>query len=177
VISGRRAYRRHLPHFQQDNRSYYITFVTLNRWVLPPVARDLVLQHILFDDQRKMHLHTAIVMPDHGHLLITPCWDEYGDTYSLAEIMKGIKGSSARTVNLAFGRKGSLWLNESFDHELRSSESIQQKSEYIAMNPVRAGLCATPDEYPWLWRECYDRPQPEESDEGCDLRQREHRSD
>ncbi len=77
MISGRRAYRRHLPHFQQDNRSYYITFVTLNRWVLPPRARDLVMQHILFDDQRKMHLHTAVVMPDHGHILITACWDEY----------------------------------------------------------------------------------------------------
>jgi len=165
MISGRRAYRRHLPHFQQDNRSYYITFVTQHRWVLPPLARDLVLQHILFDDQRKMHLHTAIVMPDHVHMLMTPYWNDDGDTYGLAWIMKGIKGSSARTVNRAFGRKGTLWLDESFDHELRSNESIQQKGEYIAMNPVRAGLCATPDEYPWLWRECFDRLQPEESDE------------
>jgi len=164
MISGHYAYRRHLPHFQQDHRSYYLTFVTQNRWVLPPRARDLVMQHILFDDQRKMHLHVAVVMPDHCHILMTPFWDEHGDPYGLAGIMKGIKGSSARTVNRAFGRKGTLWLNESFDHELRSNESIQQKGEYIAMNPVRAGLCTTPAEYAWLWRECYDRPQPNEDD-------------
>jgi hypothetical protein len=99
MISGQRAYRRHLPHFQQDNRSYYITFVTHHRWVLPPLARDLVMQHVLFDDQRKMHLHAAVVMPDHGHILMTPFWDEHGDPYGLAGIMKGINGSSARTVN------------------------------------------------------------------------------
>jgi len=159
MISGRVAYRRHLPHYQQDNCSYYVTFVTKCRFVLPPIARDIVLRHILFDEGRRMYLHTAVVMPDHAHLLLTPFWNEAGDPYSIARTMKGIKGASARNVNLALGRKGTLWLGESFDHELRRDESIEEKSQYIAMNPVRAGLVNTPDEYPWLWRRWIDRPE------------------
>ncbi len=104
-----------------------------------------------------MHLHTAVVIPDHVHMQMTPYWNEAGDTYGLAWIMKGIKGSSARSVNRALSRKGSLWQDESFDHELRSDESIRQKCEYISMNPVRSGLVASPDDYPWLWREWIDR--------------------
>jgi REP element-mobilizing transposase RayT len=165
MISGRIAYRRHLPHFQQDNRSYYVTAVTKFRLILPPQARDVVLRHIVFDDQRVMHLHTAIVMPDHMHLLLTPFWDECGDAYSVARIMKGIRGASARSVNVLLRRKGSLWQDESFDHELRNGESIEAKSHYICMNPVRAGLATTPDEYPWLWREWLDRKPCEAEDE------------
>ena len=137
MISGRVAYRRHLPHYQQDNRSYYVTFVTKFRFVLPPIARDIVLRHILFDDQRRLYLHTAVVMPDHAHLLLTPFWNESGDAYSISRTMKGIKGASARSVNLALGRKGTLWQDESFDHELRRDESIEAKSHYICMNPSR----------------------------------------
>jgi putative transposase len=50
-------------------------------------------------------------------------------------------------------RSGRLWQPESFDRILRNTESARAKAEYVIMNPVRAGLCATPDEYPWVWRE------------------------
>jgi hypothetical protein len=56
-------------------------------------------------------------------------------------------------VNRALGRGGSLWQDESFDHLLRSDESLRQKAEYICQNPVRAGLVEREEDYPWLWRE------------------------
>jgi len=92
------------------------------------------------------YLQTAVIMPDHVHLLLTPL-----DT-SLAETMKRIKGASAREVNRELGGKGSLWQREYFDREIRSSENLRAKGEYIANNPVRAGLAASPDEYQWIWR-------------------------
>jgi putative transposase len=67
--------------------------------------------------------------------------------------MKGIKGSSSREVNQVLGRSGSLWQHESFDHELRTDESIREKAEYICQNPVRRGLVKFVDDYPWIWRE------------------------
>lgn len=63
----------------------------------------------------------------------------------------GIKGASAHKVNKALDRKGKLWQEESFDHVLRSSESLDQKVEYVRQNPVRRGLVSSPGEYPWLW--------------------------
>lgn len=44
-----------------------------------------------------------------------------------------------------------VWQHESFDHVLRSEESIPTKVDYIIQNPVRAGLVRTATDYRWLW--------------------------
>jgi REP element-mobilizing transposase RayT len=71
--------------------------------------------------------------------------------FRLSEILRGIKGASAKSVNQLLGGSGPLWQEESFDHVLRSEESLQQKIEYIRQNPVRRGLVKTPEDYRWLW--------------------------
>jgi hypothetical protein len=38
---------------------------------------------------------------------------------------------------------------EFFDHILRSSESYSEKWNYVRDNPVRAGLVANADDWPW----------------------------
>ena len=92
-------------------------------------------------------------MPDHVHLVLTQLRDVLGNIFGLAEIMNGIKGASAHSVNKALKRHGPVWQFESFDRILRSEEIILQKVEYICQNPVRQGLVENVDDYPWLWRE------------------------
>jgi REP element-mobilizing transposase RayT len=92
-------------------------------------------------------------MLDHVHLLLTPLNQESGEPHPLSEIMRRMKGSSARRVNQASGSKGSVWQAEYFDRVLRSEESARSKAEYICQNPVRKGLATSPEEYPWIWRE------------------------
>jgi putative transposase len=41
------------------------------------------------------------------------------------------------------------WQEGFFDHLLRGSESYSQKWEYVRMNPVRAGLSKTAEEWPY----------------------------
>ncbi len=60
------------------------------------------------------------------------------------------KGTSAREVNTLLGRCGPVWQEESFDHVLRTSESLKEKIEYIRQNPVRRGLVVRPEDYRWL---------------------------
>ncbi|HEX8253323.1 MAG TPA: transposase [Thermoanaerobaculia bacterium] len=91
-------------------------------------------------------LHTAVVMPDHVHLLFVPL-----DGWTLDRILRRVKGVSARLINRELQRRGAVWQAESFDRILRSDEDVTRKGEYIANNPVRAGLAATPEEYEWLW--------------------------
>lgn len=146
-------YRRHLPHLQKENTPHFITFVTYQRWVLPESIRSLVLKHCLHDHRIKLQVHGVVIMPDHVHLIITPLQDDRGNSYSLAEIMNGIKGASAHSINKALNRKGRVWQSESFDHVLRSDEKIHSKVEYICENPLRKGLVAAVDDYPRLWRE------------------------
>ncbi len=71
--------------------------------------------------------------------------------YPLPAILKLIKGISARNVNKLLGISGPVWQKESFDHVLRGDGSFQEKLEYIRQNPVRRGLVARPEDYPWLW--------------------------
>jgi REP element-mobilizing transposase RayT len=92
-------------------------------------------------------------MPDHVHVLLTPIFNSAGETYALCELTKGIKGASAREINKLLNRSGYVWQKESFDHELRRDENVRKAAEYICQNPVKEGLCQTPDDYPWLWRE------------------------
>jgi REP-associated tyrosine transposase len=153
MILGRRAYRRHLPHYQSGGRTYFVTFVTRDRWCLPSEARSIALQHILIEHGWRAWIQAAVVMPDHAHVLLTPLTNARNEFFALQEIVKGIKGSSARSINKVLRRSGRVWQKESLDHELRHDESARQKGHYICENPVRNGLCMKQDEYPWIWRE------------------------
>jgi REP element-mobilizing transposase RayT len=144
-------YRRRLPHFQKTGRPLFITFRKLGRDPLPAEARSIVLEHCVYPHDKTILLHSAVVMPEHVHLLLTPLNDDRGSIIPLHRVLKGIKGVSARRVNQLLATQGPLWQDESFDHVLRSDESFQAKVDYIRQNPVRRGLVSTPDAYPWLW--------------------------
>jgi REP element-mobilizing transposase RayT len=146
-------YRRQLPHLQRDYRPHFITFCTYKKWVIPECVRQIVLDCCLHDHDRTVNLYVSLAMPDHVHMIFTPLINYPAkEIYSLASIMDAIKGASSHKINRALGRKGSVWQAESFDHVLRSSESLDAKIAYILANPIRAGLVTKWEDYPWLWR-------------------------
>ncbi|HZZ17647.1 MAG TPA: transposase, partial [Candidatus Sulfotelmatobacter sp.] len=142
----RYEYRRYLPHYQRDDRPLFVTFRTIWSYVLSAEARTLTLKHCLHDNGTRITLHAVVVMPDHVHLLFTAIRDTKGWTFALPEIMKAIKGCSARSVNKLCGRTGAVWQDESFDHVLRGDESLRETIEYIRQNPVRKGLVEKPED-------------------------------
>jgi REP element-mobilizing transposase RayT len=143
----RYQYRRRLPHYQKDNRPLFVTFRTLTGFNLSPDARTMALQRCLHDSGKTIHMHAMVVMPDHVHLLFTALRDSDGWTFARPEILRAIKGASARSINRLTGRTGPLWQDESFDRVLRGDESLRQTVEYIRQNPVRKGLVAKPEQY------------------------------
>ena len=108
--------RRNLPHVQRDYRPHFITFCTKERRVLPDWARRIVLDCCTHGHDTIYNLYVAVVMPDHVHMILTPLEDrDRMMISSLSEIMKGIKGTAAHAINRRLGRKGPVWLEESFD--------------------------------------------------------------
>ena len=80
-------------------------------------------------------------MPDHLHLLIgidgkTP----------LSDLIRDFKRITARTT-------GIKWQRNYFDHRLRKDESLAEKADYILNNPVRAGVVACVEEWPFVIRD------------------------
>ncbi len=146
-------YRRNLPHLQAEDKVYFVTFTTYKRWQLPESVRGLIIKHCLHDHGIKLHMFGIVVMPDHVHMIFAPLKDGSGNPFGLSEIMGGIKGASAHSINKFLNRWGRVWQDESFDHILRSDEKAESKVEYICQNPVRKGLVKEVDDYVWLWRE------------------------
>jgi REP element-mobilizing transposase RayT len=126
-LQGKYEYRRRLPHYQKDDRVVFVTFCCGCLDPLPEVVRDIVLRHCLHDQGTKAMIHAAVVMPNHVHLLLTPLRDLDGRLYSLVEILQGIKGASAHSLNRALGRSGPVWEEESFDHVLRRRRSLKRR--------------------------------------------------
>jgi putative transposase len=145
-------YRRKLPHLQPDNKIFFITFSTLRRWILPTLARDIVMETCLRGDGHRFELLALVVMPDHVHLAFTPRWDERG-TFSIPEIMQEIKSVSAHRIGKETAHVGRVWQEESFDRALRREEDLGAKIQYMVDNPVRAGLVSKAAEYRWIWIE------------------------
>ena len=139
--------RRHLLHLQREGKTYFITFVARQRLVLPPEARDLALKTIVYEHERTCYVHSAVIMPDHVHLMVTPF-----PAWTLPRILRRMKGVSSWRINGLLSRSGPLWQDESFNHILRSDEGVAEKGDYICANPVRAGLVSTESEYPWIWK-------------------------
>ena len=82
------------------------------------------------------------VMPDHLHLLLVP-----RPSMTLSEVMRLIKGSTARQLNLLKGERGSIWQQSFHDRVIRDETHLQATIAYIHENPVTEGLVVTPGEY------------------------------
>jgi hypothetical protein len=65
--------------------------------------------------------------------------------------MQSIKGFSARAVNRLLGRRGTMWLDESFDHIIRHEQEWEERIAYVRNNPIKAGLVESWQQYQWLW--------------------------
>src|SRR5262249_58200 len=111
-------------------RAMFVTFCKNNRELFSPRARDAILQCCLKGNGSRFHLHAAVIMPEHAHLLLTPAQDDDGWVYGLPAILKAIKGASAPEVNKLNGTSGPVWQEESFDHVLRSQESRRKAGIY-----------------------------------------------
>ena len=125
---------RNLPHGRMDGATYFVTF-RLIRGEMDERERGIVLGHIKAGRGMFYSLLGAVVMPDHAHLVLTPNPD-----VNLSRITKGIKGVTARLVNVMRKATGPFWQDESWDRIIRDQDELSEKLTCIVNNPVRAGL-------------------------------------
>jgi len=167
-LHAKYKYRRRLPHVQWADGAMFVTFCTLGRIVLSERARELIFEHCLRESGilafaggdahatpstllPRVRMHAVVVMPDHLHWLLTPLRDSNVWPYPLVDILQCLKSTTAHRINKVLHTSGPVWQEESFDHVLRSEESLKEKADYIRQNPARSGLIAEGERYRWLW--------------------------
>jgi REP element-mobilizing transposase RayT len=106
-------------------------------------AAKVVVDAIHFGATDRYDLYAYVVMANHVHVLLTP-------RSPLERVMQGIKGFTSREINKLLGTTGRpLWQDESYDHWARDEDEMLRIIEYIELNPVKAGLCARSEDWPW----------------------------
>lgn len=90
-------------------------------------------------------------MPEHVHAILVPDRDESGDPLPLSTVLHSIKSFTASRIRKLGLVTGKVWQDESMDHVIRHEGSLDQKIEYVRMNPVRRRLVKRAEDYPWLW--------------------------
>jgi putative transposase len=82
-----------------------------------------------------------VLMPDHLHLF---AWPGFGSA-TFDRWVQYWKSMFTKTV-----RDGAMrWQTGCFHHRVRSWEGAEEKRRYMMMNPVRAGLVKSPEEWPF----------------------------
>ncbi|MBK9992368.1 MAG: transposase [Verrucomicrobia bacterium] len=123
-----------------------VVFITIccqqrgvNQLCRPELAQALIKSVRFRQERGDWYAHLFLLMPDHLHALLS-----FPPESSMKAVVAKWKEYSRRQL-------GIVWQRGFFDHRLRKAESLDEKVHYIRMNPVRQGLVARAEEWPWIW--------------------------
>jgi putative transposase len=111
-----------------------------NAGLLIDVLRSLVAE-------KSFRLHDFVIMPDHVHLLLT-----VGEGMTVEKAMQLVKGRFSYRLSHEFGYKGEVWQRGFSEVQITDDASFSRHRNYIAQNPVKAGLVDCPERYPFCYR-------------------------
>lgn len=97
---------------------------------------------LLHSDGERYRIVAWCVMPNHVHVVFEQLED-------LATTVQAWKSVSAHSINAILGRSGRLWRREYFDRFIRGPQHLIDAIAYVENNPVKAGLAATPQDWPY----------------------------
>ncbi|CAN5616203.1 transposase [soil metagenome] len=113
-------------------------------WLRQTEIAQLVEDRILQSDGEECLLLAWTIMPNHVHVLC-----ELSDEVPLAKLLKDWKGSAAVAANRWLSRTGAFWYREYHDRYIRDEVHFRNAVRYIDENPVKAGLCRRPNDWPF----------------------------
>lgn len=114
--------------------------------------------------KKEYDLLAYCIMPNHVHLVFTVRHDYISSIrakaratsttarYRVTDILRLIKGSTAREANKILHRTGTFWQHESYDHVVRDGKELERVVRYVINNPVKAGFVAKAED--WKWSYC-----------------------
>jgi putative transposase len=114
-----------------------------------PSLAKMVQGSLLNFDLQRYRLLAWVVMPNHVHVLFQPI-----NGWKVAEIVASWKKFTARKIcddrrDCGESTVAPVWHREYWDRFIRDHRHFEQTVEYIHLNPVKAGLVATAEMWPW----------------------------
>ncbi len=88
-------------------------------------------------------IHAYCLMTNHYHVVLQLT------TGGLSGGMCELNGGYALSFNARYGRSNHLFGRRFWDEQIESDSHFFKACRYVVLNPVRAGLVRTPEEWPW----------------------------
>jgi len=113
-------------------------------WLTDPDCAALVAEALRQFDGQRYDLLAWCVMPNHVHVVVRQV-----EGWPLGVVVKSWKSYTARMINRRLERQGPLWAADYFDRYVRNEEQLVGVIRYVEANPVKAGLCRHPEDWPF----------------------------
>jgi putative transposase len=95
----------------------------------------------------KMHAEVSVwaycLMPNHVHIVAVPERED-----GLSRLFRYVHRHYSRRINFRENWKGHLW-QERFHSFVMDERYLHATVRYTELNPVKAGLCRRPEDWPW----------------------------
>ena len=122
---------------QRGNNRQAIVLADADREQFLDILRDCA-------NDSRVAVHAYALMDNHLHLLATP-----EDAQGLSRLMQSLGRRYVAWFNHKYQRSGTLWEGRFRASLIDSERYFLTCMRYIELNPVRAGLCAAPQEFAW----------------------------
>jgi putative transposase len=134
-----------LKRFQQARQNHFLTFSCYHRQ--PKFASSEVCTIFVSALERVRQsyglcMYGYVIMPEHVHLLVNE-----PERSTLAQALKSLKQGVAR--RLALRAEEPFWQERYYDFNVWSERKFREKLRYLHRNPVKRGLVAKPEDWPW----------------------------
>ena len=113
--------------------------------VLDETDRRMLYSLWLEESQRhKVAVNAYVLLDNHFHMLLTPPSDE-----AMSLMMQSVGRSYVRYFNKRHNRSGTLWEGRYKSSLIDSEAYLLTCMAYIDLNPVRAGLAESAEDFSW----------------------------
>lgn len=139
----RKWLRHQIPEWVDQNSNWFLTLCCKHRGcsvLTNNTCHAAVIEALMvYQSQSRLCLKQEVTMPDHIHII-----GRFDHRRGLASTVESLKRFLAR-------KHGIVWQDGFFDHRIRSDKLLRETSDYVRMNPVRAGLIKSAEEWPYRW--------------------------
>jgi carbamoylphosphate synthase large subunit/REP element-mobilizing transposase RayT len=98
-------------------------------------VQEIIVKNLNHFDGRRYVIDAFVVMPNHVHIIVKPL-----EPNSMSTILHAWKSYTGSRINALLGRKGPLWMAETFDTIVRDSQHLAACRQYVSRNPRQANL-------------------------------------
>ena len=116
-------------------------------WLKNDSVASIVLNSLLFNNNKQYTLWCCCIMSNHVHILLYP----FPGCPLLHAILQNHKKFTSRESNKVLGRSGTFWAEESYDTIIRDDTHFYNCIKYSINNPVKAGLVKKWTDWKGTW--------------------------